>query len=265
MVRSNPFGDYLRGNITRLRPIIPTKAQENALARMYLTVLDVWSTGARDRIVPAYRLSLSQITTDSPADLEAEITATEENAVRATFNFRSVFAAWAEKFMRWHLGKIGSMLGYANNVSLETQLGGAPGTIADYLARNTALVRSVSDEARARIADIVFRGLQARTPVRDVAKQIDAAVGLGRARSLRIASDQSVKLSGALDALRGEELGFDGYIWRHSHKAHPRPEHVARDGQYFAFGSPVDVNDPPGQLPFCGCKRQLSMDTADDS
>jgi SPP1 gp7 family putative phage head morphogenesis protein len=247
-----------------LRPIQTTQAQAKALARIYAPIMQVWSVGVRERILPAYARSLATFTGDSPADIEVEIGVVDEEAVRATLDFRALFREWAQGLMLWHVNRIGQQLTYATNVDLTTQLGGASETIEDLLARNTALVRDVSDQARGRIADIVFRGLQQRTPIRDVAKEINDALGLGRARSLRIASDQTVKLSAALDRLRQEELSFTSFVWRHSGKVHYRPEHLARDGKVFSWGSDVAKEDPPGYAPFCGCKAIAHMDIDDE-
>lgn len=237
-----------------------TQAQARSLARLYAPVLDVWARGARERILPEYARTVATFTGDSPADIEAEIAAVDGEAVRVTFDFRAFLQEWAAALQLWHVNRIGQQLTYATGIDLTTQLSPATGTIEDFLARNTALIRDVSDQTRGRIADIVFRGVQQRTPVRDIAKEIDAAVGLGRKRSTRIASDQTVKLSAALDELRGRELGASGYEWQHSGKLHYRPEHLARDGKYFEFGSDVDRLDPPGYAPFCGCKRRLKFE-----
>jgi hypothetical protein len=234
-----------------LRPITTTKAQARALARIYAPIMQVWADGVRDRILPTYARSLATFTGDSPADLEIEIEAVDEEAVRATFDFRAFFREWAEQLALWHVNRIGQQLTYATNVDLTTQLGGAQGTIDDLLARNVSLVRDVSDQARGRIADIVFRGLQARTPIRDVARELNDALDLGRARSVRIASDQTVKLSAALDRVRQEQLGFTEFVWQHSGKLHYRPEHKERDGKVFSWESDVALTDPPGQAPFC--------------
>lgn len=249
----------------RKRPLVfrvqqTTQAQMRALNRLYAPVLDVWAAGVRDRILPEYARTIATFTGDSPADIEAEIAAVDNEAVRVTLDFRQLFLNWASALQLWHIRRIGAQLTYATGIDLATQLGPATGTIEDYLVRNTSLIRDVSDQARGRIADIVFRGVQQRTPVRDIAREIDKAVGLGRRRALNIASDQTVKLGGALDALRGAELGASGYRWRHSDKTHYRPEHKARDGKYFEFGSEVDRTDPPGFPPFCGCKRMLQFD-----
>lgn len=245
-----------------LRAIQTTQAQARSLARGYTTVVDVWRDGT-PRILDAYARTVATYTGDSPADIEAEIASVDGEAVRVTFDFRAFFTQWAQALQLWHVNRIGSQLTYATGIDLTSQLGPANGTIEDFLARNTALIRDVSDQTRGRIADIVFRGVQQRTPVRDIATEINEAVGLGRKRAIRVASDQTVKLSAALDELRGRELGFEGYFWQHSSKAHYRPEHLARDGNFFAFGSDVDLHDPPGYAPFCGCKRRLGMGEGD--
>ena len=239
-----------------LRPITTTQAQQRALYRLYLPVVNVW-VNATPRIMDEYARSLSQMTLDSPADVAEEITATDEGAVRAVFDFRAFFTEWAQALTLWHVDRIGQQLTYATGLELTQFLGPVNLTVEDYLERNTALIRDISDQARGRIADIVFRGLSNRTPTRDVAKEIAEATGLARKRALRVAIDQTVKLSSALDAQRGYELNADGYIWAHSGKLHYRETHKARDGQYFAFGSEVDRNDPPGYAPFCGCRRRL--------
>lgn len=244
-----------------LRPIFTTRQQERTLAAMYLRVVRVWSEGARDRILPVYTRSLAEYTGDSPADLQAEIAAVENGAVQAILTgFTAAYSEWFSDLVLWHINKLGSQLTYVDNVTLRTQLGPATGTFEDLLARNTALVRNVSDQTRGRIADIVFRGLQARTPSRDIGREIAEATGLGRKRANRIAADQTVKASAALDQLRMEQLGIDRFVWVHSGKRHYRPDHKARDGKVFAWDSDVARNDPPGRLPFCGCHARAYID-----
>lgn len=246
-----------------LRPITTTKAQARALYRLYLPVVDAWAKGS-ERILQEYERTLAQLTTDSPSDIAAEIAATEEGAVRATLDFRVLFTEWAQAIQLWHITRIGQQLTYATGIDLTTQLGSVDLTIEDYLERNTALIRDISDQARGRIADIVFRGVSNRTPTRDVAREIAKATGMARKRALRVAIDQSVKLSAALDKLRQEELGFDKFTWRHSQKQHYRPEHKARDGKVFSWDSDIGRNDPPGYQPFCGCRAAAYLDPSGD-
>jgi SPP1 gp7 family putative phage head morphogenesis protein len=135
-------------------------------------------------------------------------------------------------------------------------------TIEAFVNRNVALISNISDQAQARISDSVFRGYQQRTPPREVAKEVREATGMGRARSIRVAADQNVKLSAALDMERQAEAGIEQYKWRHSGKFHPRKEHRARDGKVYKLGEPA--GDTPGQAPFCGCRAQAYLEIMDE-
>ncbi|MHC5307520.1 phage minor head protein [Bartonella sp. LJL80] len=241
-----------------------TKAQKNDLARLYVNIVRIWQQGSKEQIIPEYQRSLEQASSndgmiaDRASDLEVIIEAIESAAVQATFTFRNLFRSWSQSFQLWHMRRFIRSILYATNVDLSTQISGddVTETMEDILARNVALVRDVSNQTRGRIADIVFRGLQNRTPVRDVAKQISAATGMARDRSLRIASDQTVKLSSELDKQRQLQMGMTDFEWIHSGKKHYRPEHLARNGKIFSWTSEVAKTDPPGHAPFCGCKAK---------
>lgn len=235
-----------------------TKAEVSDLAKLYMDIMRAWAVGVRDEIMPEYRASLSELTTDSPSSMRTKIEAVNERAVRLIIVFEGLFSRWASRFAGRHLRKIISSLKYSSNVDLSTQMGprDVSNTLEDVIQRNVALVRNVSDQTRSRISDIVYRNLQLRTPARKVAQEMQEALGLGRKRSLRIAQDQATKLAGALDAERQQQLGMDSFEWIHSRKARPRKEHVARNGKVFKWNSVVAKNDPPGYAPFCGCKAR---------
>lgn len=238
--------------------IEPTTAQVNDLARLYLEVVQVWAN-AKDAIVAEYSRSLSEMQTDSPADVDQLIRTTADTANHTiTSSFTAGMQAWLTRFQSWHMRKFIDKLRYASGVDLTNQLFAADvaPTIEDVLLRNVALVRSVSDQTRARIADIVFRGFQERKPARKVSKELTDALGMSRRRSLRIASDQTTKLSATLDRDRQQQLGASGFQWQSSGKKHFRPEHKARDGKYYAWDSSVARTDPPGQAINCGCKAR---------
>lgn len=77
---------------------------------------------------------------------------------------------------------------------------------------------------------------------------------MGRARSVRIASDQLSKITSSLAEERRREAGIDTWRWRHSGKRHPRADHVARNGKEYT--DETAPKDRPGQLPYCGCRGQ---------
>lgn len=243
-----------------LPPINTTRAQGQRFNALYVRVIRIWVEVANSRILPAYRDTLPQVRTtrDSIPDIEAAIAAADERIVTAIAVFEDAFREWANDLNLFHLRQLTSQIKYATSIDLSTLLtvGDVQMTIEDALRQNLSLVRSVSDEIRNRISGSVFRGLQRRTPIREVAKEMNQATQLGRARSLRIASDQTVKLAASLDRERHAQLGITHFKWRHSGKAHPRQIHLARNGKVFKWESKVGREDPPGWLPFCGCKAQ---------
>ncbi len=248
----------LRRSVT-LRPIVPTKAQADRLYRIYAYVIEAWSRSAKSIIVPEYARTLSRLTSDSPVDIEITIEQSEGGILQAILGgLRELLREWTGSISLWHLRKITESLKYATNVDLETIIRSldGPETLDAALQRNVNLIRSVSDQVRQSIADIVFRGLQSRTSVREIEREIAKSTGLARARSRRIAADQVQKLSAALDRDRMTNLGITEFEWMHSGKLHPREWHKARDGKRFRFDDPKLRGDMPGDQPFCGCKAR---------
>lgn len=239
------------------REIVPTKAQADDLAVIYLEVVRLWRD-AGERILAVY--DPPAITVDSPPEIEAELLAAQSNANALILALTPRVRRWTELLAGWHSRKWAANVQAATGVSLAVFLNVAPiaDDLASSLAWNISLIRNVSDQTRDRIGNIVWAGWQARTPRNVIARQINEAVGLGRARARRIAIDQTTKLAAALDTSRMLEAGIDSWIWRHSGKQHPRLDHLARNGSRYTYKTaPADL---PGELPFCGCKKQAYLD-----
>lgn len=264
-----------RGIIT-LNPIYPTKALSDDLARIYIRIFRVWRDAANDALLPLYSRELARLTTDADhagvnlqddvSDMEAEIAAAEARATAVIAALGITVEAWERRMAEWHGNQFAAYVKQATGIDVSLLISSQEieDALRATLAENLRLIRSVSDEARDRIGGSIWRGFLARTPRRNVAREINEALGLGRARSVRIAVDQSTKLSAALDHERQTEAGFAKFRWRHSGKKHFRPEHKARDGKIYAWTSNVAKTDPPGHKPFCGCKAQAVLDLGDD-
>lgn len=247
----------LRRSVT-LRPIITTRAQTDTLYRIYAPVVRIWAD-AVPSILSEYERTISSMTTDSVSDLEDIIERTDSNAVAAVFSFRWFFGRYLDNLVAWHLNRFIANLKYATNIDASSIIGPAPrDTLEAIIARNVALVRNVSDQTRERISDAVYRSITNRTSVRDLSKEISGILGGQRKRALRIASDQTVKISAAMDTARANDLGLYEWEWLHSKKVHFRPIHKARDGSiYDDRDLPASVrDDQPGQAPFCGCAKR---------
>jgi uncharacterized protein with gpF-like domain len=239
-----------------LRDIAPPATFATNLYRsVYKPVVDLW-TAYLPRIEAAYERSLSELVTDSPADVRAEIDGAAEQVNRLLLLLAPELRDWALRVEQWQRGKWRGAVLSATAVDLETMLGPEDmrASIETAIEWNTSLVRDVSDQARQRIGASVYDGLRNRTPAREVAKDIRGKVDMSRDRSIRIASDQLNKLTSSLADERRREAGIDTWMWRHSRKAHPREDHAARDGKQYT--DETAPKDRPGQLPYCGCRSQ---------
>lgn len=256
-----------RRDIT-LCSINPSVGAATDLAAIIAPAWRIWAESV-DAIMAGYDpvpLPTSDaLTADSATQIQSAIDTTSADFLhRLVATITPALKRWAINVERIHRGKWVSVVKAGTGVDLSTILTGfeVQETVETFVARNVALARNVSDQAQAWIADAVFRGYQARTPVREVAKEVREASGFARDRSVRIAADQNAKLSAALDDQRRAEAGIDQYRWRHSHKAHPRAAHVARDGKVFPNSEPM--GDTPGQAPFCGCRAQAYIPLMDE-
>lgn len=268
-----------RRSITLKEIAAPQMMAGDLFRASYLPVINLWAEAAKS-IAAEYERTLATMTTDAPADVQAEIDRVGSAFDRLFLTLTPSLRRWAilvEKAVRQRWTR---QVFSATSVDLSTRLG--PSDVADTLetiiARNVALVKDVSAQIQARISDAVYRGLTSRTPARDVAKQISEAVGMGRDRSLRIASHQLSAASATLAQERRRQAGISVFEWIHSAKRFPRQEHLAHNGHYYTedpalVGKVVNGKTiekapevRPGVLPNCGCRERsvLIFDLADE-
>lgn len=242
-----------------LREIVPTKAQSSELAKIYLRVIRLWRQCGAELLL-AY--NPSPLTLDTPDETEAILanyTAVEASIVLAAS--RDI-EEWIERVVRWHNVRWASNVQSAAGVSVAEliQNEAIREDLKFALRQNVALIRNVSEQARERIAGIVWRGWMERTPPSIVAREINKALGTGRRRSLLIASDQATKLTATLTRDRSIEAGIDEFEWVHSKKLHPRLEHVARNGKVYKWTDKRIAGDLPGMAVYCGCVGRPVLD-----
>lgn len=272
--RANPG---MRRKAILLRDVAPPAVMATNLFRaVYAPVIATW-TAALPRIEAEYERTLSSMTTDSPADVQAEVDSAASALQRLVLTLTPQVRNWALRVEAWHRNRWRGAVLSATGVDLATMIGpeGVAAALETHIEWNTALIRDVSDQIRQRVGNAVFDGLRNRTPAREVAKSINEAVGLGKARSQRIASDQLQKLTSALADERRREAGITAWEWVHSRKLHPRARHVERNGNYYtddptAVGESINgktlhapPDDRPGQLPWCGCRARSVIDMSE--
>lgn len=207
----------------------------------------------------SYERTLSTMTTDAPADVQAAIDGTADDFLRLLIELIPELRDWVVRTEAWQRDKWQGAVLSASGVDLTTLIGpeDVRDTLETVIARNTALIKDVSAQAQSRISDAVFRGLTQRTPAADVAKEVRGAVAMSKRRSVNIASDQLSKLTSALADERRREAGIKEWEWIWSRKKHGREIHIARNGKIYS-----DSNRPPdmpGELPFCGCRQRAVL------
>ena len=261
-----------RKSITIREIRLPGAMATDLYRSAYLPPLAAW-VAAIPAIMAAYERTLAELATDSVLDIRAELDSAEGNAAAVVLTIRARLERWAAVFEQWHRRRWVANVLSATGVDLTAMIGASDAreTLAELIERNVALVKSVSDQARDRIADAVYRGLRERRAAADVARDIRGAVAMGRDRAKRIAADQLVKASSALNDERRRQAGIMAWAWVHSGKLHPRLEHLVRDGKLYS-DDPADVgteyqgktvlsppDDKPGELPFCGCTSRAVL------
>lgn len=245
------------------RAIFPTQAQEQQLLRIYMRVVRGWLTEWGERILPEYRRTVDAMPAIGDSVESTQGTVDEAAAVmnRLVLALGADLEDWIVRVEEWHRRQFASSFTPAG-VRLDTLLGAGDvrTTLQAVLADNVSLIRSLDDQMRNGISGAVFRGLSNRTPARDVAREIRKVAEVGSRRAQLIAADQLQKLSGRLDQERQEQVGAEEFEWLHSGKAHPRPEHVARNGKKYRWDSSVGRDDPPGRAIRCGCRSRPVID-----
>lgn len=256
-----------RRTVTFREVSLPSTLASDLYASAYADVVRAWLQGS-SAIMAEYERTLSGMTLDSAADISNVLVSVEADVSRLMVAIRLRLERWASRVEQAQRRKWTSAVKQATGLDISMMMGSADAreTLGTVIERNVELVKSVSDQARARISDSVFRGLAQRKPAREVAKEVREAADMSRRRALNIASDQMTKASEALNEERRRQAGLMAWEWVSSHKVNYRPEHAVRDGKRYsddpADGAPPPA-DRPGELPWCGCTSRavLSLDS----
>jgi SPP1 gp7 family putative phage head morphogenesis protein len=262
----------------RLRPIKPAlkdKRQLRAIINGMVeavfahvpALIEATKNGAKPRshfdsggsiVNPATLVIIGDSLDDIDRLLSLIVTQTQNVMTRLQVELRG----WGSSVERNQRTAFAASLFSATRVDMSTLLSphAVERTVEHYLTWSTSLIRDVGAEAQKRIAGAVLQAIREETPPRELAKQIREFEDMSYRRALNIASDQTTKLSAALDRARQEEVGITAFTWIHSGSPHPRDWHLDRDGEVFPWDTDeIDTGDFPGEPPFCGCIAQATI------
>lgn len=131
---------------------------------------------------------------------------------------------------------------------------------ANWVAQNTALIKSIAPQYMTSVETIVRQGVMSGLAPRELAKQIKAASGVTMKRATLIARDQTNKANAELTEHRQTDLGIKQYTWDTSHDERVRASHVERDGKTYSWDKPPAGGQHPGREIRCRCRALPKFD-----
>ena len=130
----------------------------------------------------------------------------------------------------------------------------------NWIAQNTALIKSIPEQHMARVETIIRSGVMAGESPKSLAKKIQEATGITENRAKLIATDQIGKANGELTKFRQQDLGIKEYIWKTSRDERVRPLHQERQDVKFSWDNPPS-DGPPGIPIRCRCSASPVFQT----
>ena len=130
--------------------------------------------------------------------------------------------------------------------------------IADFVAENVALIKSVPNKYLDEVEGVVTRGVRAGARAGEIAAELQDRFAVSESRAALIARDQIGKFYGELNEVRQQALGVERYIWRTVRDNRVREEHAERDGQVFSWDDPPE-DGHPGEPINCRCYAEPDL------
>jgi SPP1 gp7 family putative phage head morphogenesis protein len=129
-------------------------------------------------------------------------------------------------------------------------------------AANIALIKSIPQKYFTDLQGAVMRSIQSEQGTKTVLDAVTATGEVAKKRATLIATDQTRKVTTAVNSARLKNLGVRKFEWLHSSGGRtPRPLHLhTLNGQIFDLHNPPVIDDKtgerglPGQLINCRCR-----------
>jgi SPP1 gp7 family putative phage head morphogenesis protein len=148
---------------------------------------------------------------------------------------------------------------------------GVKATVAAATKKNVALIKSISRHYHHQIYGAVIKSVNpGGQGLKTVVDALLRYEGVTRRRVEFIATDQTRKITGELNAERSKAAGAKRFEWIHSGGgAEPRRLHLQLSGRIFSYDDLPVIDERtgerglPGQLPNCRCTARPIVDFED--
>lgn len=135
---------------------------------------------------------------------------------------------------------------------------GVAARLAQFTSENVSLIRTVQTRYLADVELTIQRGLSTGARAEDIAAELTDRFEVAESNALRIARDQVGKLNGQLNAVRQQQIGISGFIWRTMKDGKVREEHADLNGESFSYDDPPDEG-LPGEPINCRCYAEPDL------
>lgn len=256
-----------RWNLRRpavLRPIVPTKAQEDELYRIYGDSIAIWQKLSSDL---AAIWTKPELVTDAPDGQSVQwlVDQAQREADNTIIYQTEKLGRWVTKVGDWHGRKTIEGIKSATGVDIAPfiRLGDVREELQRSIRQNVALISSINADTKNRIQQIIFDGFAQRKTKKQITDELAKAMGITKRRARVIAGDQTHKLNIQLSAYRARQLGIKRYVWHTRLDDRVRPAHKAREGKVFRWDKPPP-DGHPGYPIMCRCAAQSIIEDDDD-
>lgn len=116
--------------------------------------------------------------------------------------------------------------------------------VAEAIAANVALIKSIPAQHLDQVEKIVLNGLQSGQRAESMVEAIKALGTKTERRAALIARDQVGKITSRLTQIRQQKMGITHYYWSTSQDERVRHIHRPRNGKLFAWNNPPDDGHP---------------------
>lgn len=116
--------------------------------------------------------------------------------------------------------------------------------VAEAVAANVALIKSLPSQHLDQVEKIVLNGLQTGQRAESMVEAIKDLGAKNQRRAALIARDQMGKITSRLTQIRQQKMGITHYYWSTSQDERVRHIHQLRNGKLFAWDSPPDDGHP---------------------
>ncbi len=142
--------------------------------------------------------------------------------------------------------------------------------IKEHIKENTSLIQSIGANYHKSVEKIILEGYKRGKDLDYIVKALEKRFDISKDKAVRIAVDQTNKITQQTALHRAKEAGIKKGKWNHvPGKFSSRPSHVAMNGKTFdlekgMYDKDVGRNIQPAELVYCRCNFRLVIPGLED-